>query len=154
MTCDFNTPLTFLKGGIGASTCEAFLARGCRVFAASRSLSKMETLSEAIERVQLDVNDEESIKLGVESILAKTGGRIGLYLSQGLIALSNSADRLFLNVDILVNNAGQGCVAPLIEVDMKRLRATFDVSYTIHFYSIVGGTYMELTVRSMYLVWL
>lgn len=52
----------------------------------------METLSESIERVQLDVNDEESIKMGVESILAKTGGRIGLYLPQSLIAILECAD--------------------------------------------------------------
>lgn len=31
-------------------------------------------------------------------------------------------------IDILVNNAGQGCVAPIIEVGMQRVRDTFNVS--------------------------
>lgn len=57
----------------------------------------MEGLSEGIEKVELDVNSQESVERGVAAILEKAG-----------------------KIDILVNNAGQGCVAPLVEVDMER----------------------------------
>lgn len=65
----------------------------------------MASLSPGITRIVLDVNSEESIKAGVAEILRYAG-----------------------RIDVLVNNAGQGCVAPMIEVDMKRLRETFDVN--------------------------
>jgi NADP-dependent 3-hydroxy acid dehydrogenase YdfG len=52
---------------------EAFLAQGHRVFAASRSLVKMETLSPAIVRTELDVNDEASIAQGVAEIIQQAG---------------------------------------------------------------------------------
>ncbi|KAL8283291.1 hypothetical protein RQP46_005701 [Phenoliferia psychrophenolica] len=95
-------------GGIGASVCEAFFARGHTVYAASRNVSKMSTLSAGIHRIELDVNSEESIARGVGEIL-------GSLASNG-------------RIDVLVNNAGQGCVAPLMEVEMKRLRDTFEVN--------------------------
>jgi short-subunit dehydrogenase len=31
-------------------------------------------------------------------------------------------------IDILINNAGQGCVAPVAEVTMKKMRETFEVN--------------------------
>ena len=94
------------------------------MFAASRNLSKMEGLSEGVHRIELDVNSEASTAAGVDSIIRQAG-----------------------RIDILVNNAGQGfvaeivpvlemrlltarsrCVAPLLEVDMDRLRQTFNVN--------------------------
>lgn len=79
--------------------------KGHRVFAASRSLGTMETLSIGIERIELDVNSEESIGLGIEKIVARAG-----------------------RIDILVNNAGQGCIGALVEVSMQKMRDTFDVN--------------------------
>lgn len=78
------------------------------MFAASRNLAKTDGLSEGIHRVELDVNSEESIAAGVGQILREAG-----------------------RIDILVNNAGQGCVAPLMEVDMDQLRKTFNVNVSL-----------------------
>lgn len=65
----------------------------------------MEGLPAAVTRIELDVNDDASVVEGVRSIVRQAG-----------------------RIDVLVNNAGQGCVAPMIEVDMKALRQTFDVN--------------------------
>lgn len=65
------------KNGIGAATAEEFLRNGFKVFAAGRNLSKMESLSHEIIRIELDVNDDDSVKRGVEEILLQSNGRIG-----------------------------------------------------------------------------
>ncbi|KAI5477305.1 NAD(P)-binding protein [Pseudohyphozyma bogoriensis] len=66
----------------------------------------MSGLSEGIERIALDVNSEESVREGVERIVEIGAGRI----------------------DVLINNAGQGCVGPMAEVSMERMRETFNVN--------------------------
>ncbi|SCZ90358.1 BZ3500_MvSof-1268-A1-R1_Chr9g10804 [Microbotryum saponariae] len=93
------------RGGIGWALCEEWNRRGHRVFGASRSLVKMQGLSQGITPVELDVNSEASVKAGVAEIIRQAG-----------------------KIDVCINNAGQGCVAPLIEVDPAELRKTFDVN--------------------------
>lgn len=92
-------------GGIGFHLCLAFAERGCSVWAAGRNIAKMKGLPLSVNTILLDVNSEQSIKVGVQEIIAKEG-----------------------KIDVLVNNAGQGCVAPLVEVDLAMLRQTFDVN--------------------------
>lgn len=65
----------------------------------------MRNLSPGITCIELNVNSAESVAKGVAEIVSRVG-----------------------RVDLLVNNAGQGCVAPLMEVDMQRVRETFDVN--------------------------
>lgn len=64
-------------GGIGYYLAEALDATGrYRVFATARNVDKMRQLSRTIERVQLDVVSDESVKEAVEEII-QTAGRIG-----------------------------------------------------------------------------
>ncbi|SCV70056.1 BQ2448_1450 [Microbotryum intermedium] len=96
------------KGGIGWALCEEWNRRGHKVFAASRSLAKMQGLSQGITSVELDVNSEASVKAGVAKIIRQVG-----------------------KIDVCINNAGQGYVAPLIKVGPVELRKTFNRSGTI-----------------------
>lgn len=74
-------------GGIGSALAEAFHARGLRVFASARDLSKLAHLQEAgMEILKLDVEDQASIEAAVKEITTATGGVL----------------------DILVNNSGIG----------------------------------------------
>ncbi|KAJ2483357.1 hypothetical protein EV174_002955 [Coemansia sp. RSA 2320] len=93
-------------GGIGHHLALEFAARGCRVFAAVRSLEKAPSLaSQNIEAVELDVTSGASVDAAVSHVLASAG-----------------------RIDMLVNNAGVLCVGPAVEVDEDRIRQTFDTN--------------------------
>lgn len=75
------------------------------VFATARNPDSLRQLPANIERVRLDVTDTKSIKAAFDSITTSTEGRI----------------------DVLINNAGLNtAVGPLIEVDLDRIRKTFE----------------------------
>lgn len=89
-------------GGIGSSTAKEFFSQGCKVYATARSLNKMTTLPEGIEKVQLDVLNREECKAVIESILAKEG-----------------------HIDILMNNAGAGGGGAVVDFDVDQAEAVF-----------------------------
>lgn len=84
-----------------ASTMSALAAEGINVGLPSPPLA---TLTRA-QLIELDVTDKESIQAAVDVIEAQDG-----------------------QLDILVNNAGVGGRAPLLDVDMDRLRSLFEVN--------------------------
>ncbi|PWN49257.1 NAD(P)-binding protein, partial [Violaceomyces palustris] len=78
------------------------------VFATARNLQSLTQLPSGIERVQLDVNDQASVKSAVHLVTSQTSGRI----------------------DILINNAGTNlAVGPVIETDLSRMRSTFEPNF-------------------------
>ncbi|KAJ2744468.1 hypothetical protein GGI20_002942 [Coemansia sp. BCRC 34301] len=95
-------------GGMGYHMALEFAARGCRVFAGLRTLSKAEslTLNSRIEVVELDVTNAASVDAAITHVLGATGGRI----------------------DMLVNNAGVLCSGPAVEVDMAQVQQLFDTN--------------------------
>lgn len=63
---------------------EEFASQGCKVYATSRNISKIDDFPEnKVEKLALDVNSEESIAKALEYVTEKEG-----------------------RIDILVNNAG------------------------------------------------
>ena len=60
----------------GWALAEEFCRREHKVYAAGRSLGKMEGLSKAITLVELDVNSAESVQAGVAQIV-RLAGTIG-----------------------------------------------------------------------------
>ncbi|KAJ3555510.1 hypothetical protein NM688_g2540 [Phlebia brevispora] len=95
-------------GGLGESLALAFHAKGCRVFATSRTLSSMEQLRVAgIDTFELDVTKTESIVAARERVEGATGGKL----------------------DILVNNAGQSYPYATSDASMDKVRALFDVNF-------------------------
>ncbi|KAJ2894564.1 hypothetical protein GGI21_005273, partial [Coemansia aciculifera] len=95
-------------GGIGYHLALEFAARGCRVFAGVRTLTKAQSLAEhsLIEAIKLDVTDAASVDAAVAHVLAATGGRI----------------------DILVNNAGVLSMGPAVEASPAQIQQSFDTN--------------------------
>ena len=79
------------KGGIGDALAREFHAKGVRVLATGRNLSKLEHFNAlGIETLQLDVENSESIKAAAKAASDLTGGKL----------------------DYLVNNSGMGELVP------------------------------------------
>lgn len=94
-------------GGIGAALALAAHAKGYRVFATGRTLSKLQPLAaKGIEVLQLDVSNSESITDLKHEIIERTGG----------------------SLDILVNNAGTWLEAPAIENDLHKVKQMYDTN--------------------------
>lgn len=75
------------EGGIGDALAKSFYRQGLRVFATARNLAKIEHLKKlGLETLSLDVTDPTSIKMAVDAVHSKTGGKL----------------------DFLVNNSGAG----------------------------------------------
>ena len=94
-------------GGLGVALALEFHRTGWRVFASARNMSKLGQVEAAgIETVQLDVTSEESIAGCVAAVRALSGG----------------------SLDALVNNAGATYNAPLMDMDVDKTRALFDLN--------------------------
>ncbi|KAI1206942.1 oxidoreductase [Annulohypoxylon truncatum] len=96
------------EGGIGYALAKEFRARGLRVFATARSLSKMASLENLpdVTVLQLDVTSPESIAAAASAVSGATGGKL----------------------DYLVNNSGLQVLGPLLDFDMDRARDMFEVN--------------------------
>ena len=78
--------------GTGTGTrCEEYASRGCKVYATARRLESMDALKQPnIEKLVLDVTDNDNVQAVVNTIVEKEG-----------------------RIDILVNNAGVLCIGML-----------------------------------------
>lgn len=101
--------ITGANSGIGRATALRLAAGGHRVVAAMRDTAKAEKLlalaAEAgtqVEPIELDVNDAESVRRGIEA-----AGR----------------------VDVLINNAGIGWNATVEDVDIEEAKVVFETNF-------------------------
>lgn len=98
--------ITGCSTGIGRALAIAYAARGHRVFATAR---KPETLADiaggSMETFALDVNDPQSVRTAVDTVVARAG-----------------------TIDILVNNAGYGQMGPILDVTAEQVRAQFETN--------------------------
>ncbi|KXS11238.1 NAD(P)-binding protein [Gonapodya prolifera JEL478] len=96
-------------GGIGGGLCEEFCRIGCIVYATSRRLETMTDLRATgqgkIERLAMDVTNEESVRTTVDEIVQREG-----------------------RIDVLVNNAGVVYVQPALEMDLRAAKNLVDVN--------------------------
>ena len=100
------TLVTGASSGIGEETVKGLLAAGHIVYAGARRVDRMQPLAEAgAHLLTLDVTDDASMTVAVESILQETG-----------------------RIDVLVNNAGYGSYGALEEVPLEEARRQFDVN--------------------------
>lgn len=112
--------VTGASAGIGLAAAVAFAARGDRVVASMRDLSRKEPLEAAasaagveLEFQELDVADDASVEGAFEEIHARHG-----------------------RVDVLVGNAGIGLLGAIEEISMDELRRVMEVN----FYGVVRTT--------------
>lgn len=98
--------ITGASSGIGKATTQKLLDEGCCVYASARSIAKIEPLAACgAEILELDVTQDESMKLGVERIIRECG-----------------------RLDILINNAGYGSYGALEDILIEEARNQFEVN--------------------------
>lgn len=99
-------------GSAGSALARQFQRRGCRVFAAARSLDRMQSLADldGLDRLAMDVTSAAQIADAVVAVRAATGGG---------------------RLDILVNNAAAFNLMPLADQNLDDARAsTFALLFT------------------------
>ena len=99
--------ITGCSTGIGRYIAEALSAKGYRVFASARRLKDIEELKQkGIATLQIDVENSESIRKGVDFVLEQTDGRLyGLF-----------------------NNAGYGQAGAVEDISRDLLRQQFETN--------------------------
>jgi NAD(P)-dependent dehydrogenase (short-subunit alcohol dehydrogenase family) len=100
--------ITGCSSGIGLDCAKALQKRGWRVFASARKKADVNALRDTgfDDALLLDVNDDHSIETGVETLLARTNGRL----------------------DALFNNAGFGQPGALEDLPRQALREQFETN--------------------------
>ncbi len=105
--------VTGSSSGIGYETALALARDGFYTFATVRNPKKADKILQVakkenlnIEIIELDVDDEKSISIAIEKILAKKQ-----------------------RIDILVNSAGWGLFGSIEDVSMKDFRAQFETNF-------------------------
>ena len=98
------------KGGLGDALVDELLLRGINVIATGLDLEHLDTLNSSdsarLEELKLDVTSPSSISAAVRKTEEITGGQL----------------------DILINNAGYGYMMPLMDADIDKVKANFDVN--------------------------
>jgi short-subunit dehydrogenase len=97
-------------GGLGDALAKELLSNNINVIITGLQLSHLDyfthTANSHVERLQLDVTSTTSISAAVQAVTELTGSRL----------------------DILVNNAGYGYMMPLLDADLAKVKANFDVN--------------------------
>ncbi|PKK50741.1 hypothetical protein CI102_5901 [Trichoderma harzianum] len=95
-------------GGIGAGLALSFQKHGWKVFATTRNISKMASLTNLpnVQLLALDVTSSHSIEAAVEAVKKETGG----------------------SLDCLCNNAGALMMMPVLDTDEEEARKMFNVN--------------------------
>ncbi|WP_049005994.1 oxidoreductase [Enterobacter cloacae] len=106
-TQDKKTALvTGASSGMGKVIARRLIQDGYQVYAAARSVDKMNDLAQLGARaLRMDISRDEDILAAVDTIVSQTGG-----------------------VDVLVNNAGFGLYGPVEEIGIDEARYQFEVN--------------------------
>ncbi len=121
--------VTGSSSGIGFETALLLARSGFHTYASMRSLEKSKEIAEMADReklplqvVQLDVNDDGSIKEAIDKIIAENN-----------------------RIDVLVNNAGYGLFGSLEDLSIEEIKAQFETN----FFGVIRVTQKVLPVMRM-----
>src|SRR2546428_7229092 len=98
--------VTGVSSGIGQATASLLVDRGFRVFGTMRKPSGTDGQLANVERVRLDVRDEESVRSCVRTVLDRAG-----------------------RIDALVNNAGYALIGALEETSIEEAKDLFETNF-------------------------
>jgi NAD(P)-dependent dehydrogenase (short-subunit alcohol dehydrogenase family) len=119
--------VTGSSSGIGFETALLLARSGFHTYATMRNLEKSKNITEIanteklpLQVVQLDVNDDISVKNAIDKIVAAENKRI----------------------DVLVNNAGYGLFGPLADTSIEEIKAQFETN----FFGVIRVTQQVLPV--------
>ena len=106
--------ITGSSSGIGFETALHLARNGYKTYASMRNLEKSKNITELanreklpVEVIQLDVDEDSSVKQAVDKIVAKEDQKI----------------------DVLVNNAGYGLFGALEDLSMVEIKAQFETNF-------------------------
>ncbi|MFJ8134151.1 oxidoreductase [Streptomyces hydrogenans] len=106
MTTAKTALVTGASSGIGEATALKLIALGYTVYGAARRTDRLRKLAErGVRPLAMDVTDDDSMRSGVDLVVAETG-----------------------RIDVLVNNAGYGSYGALEDVPQEEARRQFDVN--------------------------
>ena len=105
--------VTGSSSGIGFETALLLARSGFQTYASMRDLRKSKNIIEIanaenlpLRVVQLDVNDDKSVKDAIDKIVAEKG-----------------------RIDVLVNNAGYGLFSPIEDVTLDQVKEQFETNF-------------------------
>lgn len=97
--------ITGASSGIGFAIAELLAQEGMIVYGTSRSSDRMKPVA-GVERVQLDVNSEGSVRACVNQVMKRTG-----------------------HIDVLINNAGYDFEGAIEETSLEEAKAQFETNF-------------------------
>ncbi|AZQ40030.1 oxidoreductase [Streptomyces cyaneochromogenes] len=98
--------VTGASSGIGEATALKLQSLGYTVYGAARRTDRLQKLADrGIRPLAMDVTDDDSMRAGIDRIVAETG-----------------------RIDVLVNNAGYGSYGAIEDVPMEEARRQFEVN--------------------------
>jgi len=100
--------ITGVSSGIGRAVAEKFVAEGCRVFGTVRNSESAQAIKDVV-LVQMDIRDEGSIAVGVQTIVSETK-----------------------RIDVLVNNAGVTLLGATEEASIDEAKHLFETNVFGH----------------------
>jgi len=93
-------------GGIGFELCEKFADAGCRVYASSRKVEKMEGFKhQGVRKLTVDVTKDEDVRQAIDFIVEEEG-----------------------RIDMVVSNAGCLSIGPITDITDAQATHAFDVN--------------------------
>lgn len=130
-------------GGIGSALAEAFHAKGLRVFATARDLSKVSHLKAlGMDVLNLDIEDEASLAAAVKTVTETTGGTLDILVNNSGIGafipyltipsgfpLRFHSASIFHELQPVANCPLQGQAGPIIDSDLEFSRKMFEVNF-------------------------
>ena len=110
--------ITGVSSGIGRAAAAAFKARGCQVFGTVRDINTASPLH-GVALTEMDVRDEHSVQVAIESVIAKAG-RINVLVNSAGVSLIGAVSREEITTSRRFRKGG--CESSCVVLVVKNLK--------------------------------